>query len=767
MITSTKKYILFTFLFILVSGISFAQETSPTEKEQERIERKAQKEKEKAEKEAAKAAAKAEKEAAKAAAAAEKEAAKAAKEKAKMDAKAAKEASKAEAAKAKADAARAKKEAEMEAEMAKSKAKAEEEKRKKAEKEKPQSESKNQDRGDKDYNGYAFMDAREHYIKAVENGYRSKEILARLGDSYYFNGEYEDAAKWYGAMFEYDSEVSNEYLHRYAVSLKSMERYETSDRIMDILNERNAADNRAALFSEERNYLELIELQSGRFNVTTVPFNSEASDYAPVLNSGEIIFTSNRQTRTASQRYHDWDDYPFSELYAIVASEQGDPRRYKDGINKRYHESTAVFTDNGQTMYFTRNNFTDNKRGKDGGGITHMKLYKTKRTEKGWTDPEELPFNNDNYSVAHPAISTDGKTLIFASDMPGSEGASDLYMVSIDGDSYGEPVSLGDAINTEGRETFPFLDTNGDLYFASDGHVGLGGLDIFVAERNEDGSYTDGYNIGAPINSEYDDFTFVINSATGLGYFASNRPGGMGEDDIYSFEQTEKLIKKCNQTITGEVRDVNTTDPIVGAKVQLLDGDNNVLGETVSDNQGKYDLGIIECSTPYAVRATKEKFTVDEKSFITDATYEGEVTKTLYLETELDKEIKDAELGEDLGEILNLNPIYFDLNKSFIRPDAEIELLKVVEAMRKFPNLKIDVRSHTDSRSSDAYNMALSDRRAKSTVAYIISAGIDAGRITGRGYGESQLTNRCSNGVPCSEDEHQLNRRSEFIIVAK
>ncbi|MCB0457898.1 MAG: PD40 domain-containing protein [Flavobacteriaceae bacterium] len=632
---------------------------------------------------------------------------------------------------------------------------------------KSQTESKNQEKGNLDYNDYAFMDAREHYIKAVESGYRSKEVLAKLGDSYYFNGEYQDAAKWYGAMFEYDSDVENEYLHRYATSLKSLGRYATSDRIMEILNERYAQDNRAKLFSEERNYMQLIELQSGRFNVFSVPFNSELSDYAPVLNSGEIMFTSNRGTRTASQRFHDWNDQPFSELYSIVASEDGQPKRFRDKVNTRFHESTAVFTKDGQTMYFTRNNFTDNKRGKDGGGITHMKLYRSKRTEKGWTEPEELPFNNDNYSVAHPALSADGKTLIFASDMPGSEGASDLYKVSIDGDSFGEPVSLGDAINTEGRETFPFLDNNGDLYFASDGHVGLGGLDIFVAELNEEGNYEEGYNIGAPVNSQYDDFTFVINSSTGLGYFASNRPGGKGEDDIYSFEQTAKLIKNCSQSVKGEVRDIQSTNPIVGAKVQLLDADKNVMLETKTDNLGKFDLGIVECSTPYAIRATKEDFTVDEKSFTTDNTYDGEVKKTLYLETQLDKEIRDAEVGQDLGLILNLNPIYFDLNESYIRPDAQIELLKVVDAMRKFPNLKIDVRSHTDSRSSAAYNMSLSDRRAKSTVEYIINAGIDISRITGRGYGESQLTNRCADGVPCSEADHQLNRRSEFIIVAK
>ncbi|MEZ4875548.1 MAG: OmpA family protein [Flavobacteriaceae bacterium] len=636
-----------------------------------------------------------------------------------------------------------------------------------SEKEKPQTDSKNQEKGDNEYSDYAFMDAREHYIKAIEKGYRSKEILGKLGDSYYFNGEYEEAAKWYGAMFAYDNNVSNEYLHRYALSLKSLGKYATSDRIMDILNERNKADNRAELFSEERNYLKLIELQSGRFNIGPVPFNSELSDYAPVLNGGEIIFTSNRETRTAAQRYHDWNDQPFAELYAIVASEEGNARRYRGNINTRYHESTAVFTADGQTMYFTRNNFTDGKRGKDGSGITHMKIYRSKRTEKGWGEPQVLPFCSDNYSVAHPALSVDGKTLIFASDMPGSEGASDLYKVSIEGDSFGEPISLGDAVNTEGRETFPFLDTNGDLYFASDGHVGLGGLDIFVAEQNEEGNYDKGYNIGAPINSEYDDFTFVINSSTGLGYFASNRPGGMGEDDIYSFEQTAKLIKNCRQSVEGEVRDVQTTNPIVGAKVQLLDGDNNVLEETVTNNEGKFAFGVVDCSTPYELKATKEDFTVDKKSFVTDSEYEKVVKKTLYIETQLDKDIRDAEVGQDLGLILSLNPIYFDLDQSYIRPDAQIELQKVVQAMNRFPNLKIDVRSHTDSRGNDAYNMSLSDRRAKSTVDYIISAGIDASRITGRGYGESQLTNRCANGVPCSEVDHQLNRRSEFIIVEK
>lgn len=627
------------------------------------------------------------------------------------------------------------------------------------------SENSKEAKGDKYYSEYAFMDAREAYIKAIDKGYRSANLLGKLADSYYFNGEYIEASKWYGALFSYSEDIGSEYVYRYAQSLKSIGKYATADRIMDRLNEVASTDDRAELFQEERNYLKLIELQSGRFTISNVPFNSEYSDYGPTLNGGEVIFTSNRKTRTASQRFHDWDDEPFSELYSILVSEEGSPTRYRSKINTRYHESTSVFTKDGQTMYFTRNNYTDRKRGKDNSGTTNLKLYRAKRTEKGWGDAVEMPFNSDAYSVAHPALSADENHLIFASDMPGGEGASDLYIVSIEGDGFGEPKNLGDAVNTEGRETFPFVDTNGDLYFASDGHVGLGGLDIFVAERNADGNYDKGFNIGAPINSDKDDFSFVINSATGLGYFASNRDGGLGSDDIYGFEQTAGLIKECHQSLAGEVRDNDTQNLIADANVVLVDSDNNVLEQTKSNREGKFTFDIIECSTAYSIRVNKEGFGNSEKSFTTTGEYDAVSKKTIYLAPE--KEVDIMEVGQDLGVLLNLNPIYFDLSKSFIRTDAAIELQKVIAAMRENPTLRIDVRSHTDSRSSDSYNLKLSEARAQSTVDFIVAAGIDRGRITGRGYGESQLKNRCSDGVPCSDAEHQLNRRSEFIIVAK
>ena len=621
-------------------------------------------------------------------------------------------------------------------------------------------------KGDKKYNDFAYVDAREAYLKVAKSGYRSVDLLSKLGDSYYFTGDLTNAEQWYGALFSFSQDIDPEYMYRYAQSLKSTGKYKAADRVMEKMNEARSADNRAELFTQERNYLELIDLQSGRFVLNPVNFNSKLSDFAPAMNGSEVVFTSNRVTRGATKRLHDWNDQPFTELYTIMAGNDSEPKLLSSSLNTRYHESSACFTRDGQTMYFTRNNFTDKKFQKDGAGINHLKLYVSTRNAKGWGQAKELPFNSNDYSTAHPALSPDEKTLYFASDMPGGKGMSDLYSVSISEGSYGTPQNLGDAINTEGRETFPFADANGDLYFASDGHVGLGGLDIFLVEMKEDGKFGEGYNLGRPVNGPKDDFTFVINSITGLGYFASNREGGMGEDDIYAFQQITPIIKTCRQSLKGEVRDKDSDALLTDAKIVLLDSDNNVLEETKSDKNGEFTFASVECLKAYAIRGSKEGFGISEKSFKTGNDFEQEIKKTLYLKSETIKE-DIIVVGQDLGVILNLNPIYFDLSQSYIRPDAQLELLKVVETMRNYPTMKIDVRSHTDSRSSDGFNLRLSEARAQSTIAYIVGEGIERSRLTGKGYGESQLLNNCSNGSKCSEAEHQLNRRSEFIILSK
>jgi outer membrane protein OmpA-like peptidoglycan-associated protein len=583
-----------------------------------------------------------------------------------------------------------------------------------------------------------------------------------LADSYYFTADYENAAKWYGALYEFSKDISADYLFRYAQTLKSTMQYKASDKIMEQLySSKGGADFRSKLFDGERNYLAEIEKQSGRYEIEIAPFNSSLSDFAPTFYIGGIVFSSNRTNGMKPSRVHDWNDQPFLDIYKINLT-NSKVEKFDKEINTKFHESTTIFTKDGQTVYFTRNNYTDGKYKNDAEGTNRLKLYRAKRTKKRW-EVTELPFNSDEYSVSHPALSKDEKTLYFASDRPGGKGFSDLYKIAIEGDGFGEPVSLGDGINTEGRETFPFVSSDDKLYFASDGHIGLGGLDVFVTDIKEDGSFGDIYNVGRPINSPQDDFTFIINGVTGQGYFASNRDGGVGDDDIYSLQQITPL--ECRQTLKGQVLAEADNMPIAGAKVLLLDENNDKVAEAISDIKGMVSFDLY-CSKQYSLRATKESYTTAEKGFVTNDEMGKVVEKTLFMEKGYDLSSGPVKIGDDLFKVLGLTIIYFDLDKSDIRPDAAIELQKIIAVMQAHPSMKIDVRSHTDSRASDSYNLALSERRAQATVDYIIKkGGITRSRLTGKGYGETRLVNECSNDVPCTEAQHQMNRRSEFIIT--
>lgn len=621
------------------------------------------------------------------------------------------------------------------------------------------------EKGNKDFNQYAFIDARAAYLKVAEKGFRSEDLLKRLADSYYYTADYAGAAKWYSALYDFSNgAMDTDYLFRYAQTLKSSGQYAASDKVMEELYAKGGEDLRANLFVGERNYLSEIERQSGRFEIENATFNTELSDFAPAFYLGDVVFSSNRTNGKKPSRIHDWNNQPFLDIYKVSLDNSNAKELDDNEINSKYHESTAVFTRDGQTIYFTRNNFTDKKYRENSEGTNLLKLYRAKRSEKGKWNVEELPFNSDEYSVAHPAISKDGYTLYFASDMPGGKGLSDLYKVSIEGDGFGVPENLGHGINTEGRETFPFISSDNKIYFASDGHVGLGGLDVFVSNMQEDGSLGEIYNVGRPINSPQDDFTFIINGMTGKGYFASNRPGGVGDDDIYSLNQITPLETECQQVLDGQVLDEISGLPITGARVLLLDADNDKMGEAVSGPQGNFTF-LLHCLKQYTVRASKESYATTEKPFATTSDPAAKVIKTLFMKKGgLDG--GPATIGNDLSKLLALNPIYFDLDKSFIRTDAAIELQKIIAVMESYPQMKVDVRSHTDSRASDSYNMELSERRVQATIEYLVNkGGIARARLTGRGYGETQLVNRCSNEVPCSETEHQLNRRSEFIIV--
>lgn len=624
-------------------------------------------------------------------------------------------------------------------------------------------------KANEDFERFAYVDARKIYQKVAKNGYSSPDLYQKLGDSYYFNGELEEAVKWYESLVnEYEDEIEAEYLFRYAQSLKSAKRYVEADKVMEKFYMQTGNDQRANSFMTTRDYLKFIDMQSGKFQLLKLSVNSEHSDYAPSFNHhGDLIFASSRNSRNMTKTVHEWNEMPFLDLFYSKMNIDGDlspPKKIRGGINTRFHESSSTFSKDGKTMYFTRNNFTKRKVKMDSTGTILLKIYKAKLKGSQWTDIEELPFNGEEYSVAHPALSADGTKLYFASDMPGSRGQSDIYEIDIYEDgSFGVPRNLGDQINTEGRETFPYISDSGVLYFSSDGHTGLGGLDVFVAVQ-EDGYFSLPYNVGRPINSPEDDFSFVVNETTRMGYFSSNRNGGKGNDDIYSFKQTEELITKCKQFIKGTVTDKETRERMGDAAVILLDENNDEITRTLTNEDGEYSLDV-ECNKSYILQAKQIAYAPTETVFTTNSSLGEENEYPLELERG-GLEEKEVEEGNDLAAVLELEVIYFDLDKANIRPDAEVELQKIIEALREYPRLRINVRSHTDSRGKDKYNMMLSEKRAQSTVNYIIEqGGISSERVSGKGYGETELLNKCSNGVKCSKEEHQKNRRSEFIII--
>ena len=613
------------------------------------------------------------------------------------------------------------------------------------------------------YDEYSFRPAIDIFKKVLDRGYASADLLKKLGNSYYFNANYEEAANTYKRLVnEYSEDVTPQYYFRYAQSLKTLEEYEASNEVMAKFTESTSDDVRASTYKEERNYLEEIKRNSGRYNVTPFQYNSPYSDFAPTFYKEGLLFSSDRDTGNFARYRHTWNSKDFLDLYKVNSDSMSTNLVVKlgDHVNTRLHESTTAINKAGTVLYFTRNNYKEGKYVKDGEGIIRLKIFRATINEEGmWANIEELPFNGDDYSVAHPALSADENILYFASDMPGTLGESDIFRVSIEEDgSFGTPMNLGEVINTEARETFPFVSSEDVLYFSSDGHPGLGGLDVFATKITNDKFDGAVMNVGEPVNGRLDDFTFIFDEDTRKGYFASNRSEGQGADDIYSFIESKALVLDCQQKVSGTVRDKLSNEVLVGATVKVIDENNDEILTAITDAQGKYEL-ILDCSQGNFVRAMTEGYIPAEE-------YLGKSDGTpKTIDFLLERNTVSAGFGDDLAKLLQLSTIYFDFDKYNIRKDSEIEVEKVIAAMEKFPSLKIKVNSHTDSRGKDAYNLWLSQKRAEATVEYMISKGISANRLTSEGYGETKLINNCSNGVKCSDKEHELNRRSEFIII--
>jgi outer membrane protein OmpA-like peptidoglycan-associated protein len=513
------------------------------------------------------------------------------------------------------------------------------------------------------------------------------------------------------------------------------------------------------------------QLEAARYSIKNLKVNTAYSDLSTSLwGKGRVIFASSKNSKAIvkDRVKSNESKKAFLETFAGYIDKDYEIRFSKKVVmdfDSEFNQSNVSFTPDLRTVYFTQNSTS---RGKN--RTINLKLYKADVSSTGnWTNIKELPFNSNTYNCAHPSLSDDGSKLYFSSNMPGGYGNSDIYVVDIlEGDKYGKPKNLGAYINSPNRDNFPEIN-NGLLYFSSDRPGGLGGLDIYMVPLGN--LFQDPTNLGVPINSKADDFSFVINGSFRRGYFTSNRPQGKGGDDIYSFVQ-ETAIKSCSQLVEGEVRDADTDEIVQDAIVNIFDEKGNWLNRFSTEGDGKFKIKLNKCEKNYKLEATKKHYNKDFADIIYEPNKElHKVTMHLIhdaIVAEAPKPKEPLEMKNPEEEMyLDVKNIDFILNKYNIRKTSAEELNKVVKIMKENPTLVVEFGAHTDSRGPDEYNMELSIKRANEVVRYIVSKGIDYNRIYGKGYGETMPVNHCVNGVKCTDAEHLENRRTEFLILAR
>ncbi len=496
------------------------------------------------------------------------------------------------------------------------------------------------------------------------------------------------------------------------------------------------------------------QLTAASYSVKNLDANSKNYDFGTTFyGKDKIVFSSSRQTGVSNKK-RDSQGRFFLDLYIGDVDQKGEinkVRRFSKSVNSKYNDAMVAFSPDLRDVYFTSNNYLHGELKSD-----NLKIFKATIGSNGnWTNIVTLPFNNDDYSTGQPSLSKDGKKLYFVSDMPGGYGGTDVYVVPVNNGHYGAIKNLGSTINSKYKEYTPYVDGN-VLYFSSDRPGGMGGLDIYMTKLDE--SILEPINLGKPMNSRGDDISFIIDNEKQKGYFSSNRRGGKGDDDIYSFIQ-ETINPICDQTIEGVLKDKITGFPLINAFATLYNSKGVKIRrlETLADGKFFFNL---KCGETYKITGDKIGYFENENILITNKINGFENIVVLGLD---EKEF----ITKNGKEILNIKSILFELNEANIKDDSKENLAKVVRLMNKFPNMVIEFGAHTDARGGDGYNLRLSQRRAVETINYLISIGADTKRILGKGFGETQLVNKCSNGVDCTEIEHQQNRRTEFAVIKK
>jgi len=604
-------------------------------------------------------------------------------------------------------------------------------------------------KADRLFDRFEFVKAAEEYLKLANDEANDYYVISRLADSYYNIFDTKNAEKWFEKIVE---ENNIEIIYKYTQMLKANGKYKESNIWMTKFSEMKPYDSRAVAFRNTPNYIDKIVEKGKKFNIQNLSINSEYSDFGSTMFNNKLYFISSEEPGFLEKPYS-WSNEGFLNIYSSYINENGSylERVEFDDLNSKYHEGVITFMADGNTAYFTRESYFEKEYEKSEDSKTkysQLYIYRASKQNGKWSSIESLKINDQNYSNKNPMIGPKGEYLYFSSNMPGGYGQYDIYKAKINEDgSIGDPLNLGQKINTEGQEGFPFMSEDKIIYFSSDGHLGLGGLDVFYS-KNIDAKWSNVRNVGIPVNSGADDFAFMINGDDG--YISSNRPGGVGKDDIYAIK---KIMPLCDILFTTNIIDSKTKESISSATTSISDNTGIIDNTKMTSEKGLAEF-MLECEDEIQLMVSKT----------------GYESKMLDLKfSDIDPPVLDVYLNpiEEIivEEKIILNPIYFDFDKSNITNKAAFELDKLVAIMEKYPDMIIKAESHTDSRGPASYNKGLSDRRAKSTAQYVISKGISEERISGVGKGEEEPNVDCSQG--CSKEEHAQNRRSEFIIVSR
>jgi outer membrane protein OmpA-like peptidoglycan-associated protein len=650
-----------------------------------------------------------------------------------------------------------------------------------------------------EYDKFHYAEAAKMFETLMAKEGANLDAKEKLAMCYRKMNDSKNAEKWFALVVNESADPMNKlyYAQVLAQNQKYAESREWYEKFAIAMKSDKRGKDFANSYADVDKYFKDVE----RYTVELAPFNSKDADFSPAYYRGGIVFCSNRPRDDKKNKLvHKWTGKRFLDLYyAPGAGPKAKP--FSDNLNTQYHEGSSAFYNDGASIIFTRNNYNAGKFGKSTDDVNKLKLFLAQQGSGDWVNVTEFPFNDAEYSIAHPAISPDGQTLYFTSDMPGSLGETDIWMCKgTAGGGWGAPINLGKEVNTKGKEAFPFIDAQGNLFFSSDGHAGLGGMDIFVtrAEKGKN-KYSVPQNIGAPINSNKDDFSLIFDQTENEGYFSSNRDGGVGDDDIYKFS-----VKTCEVQVM--IVDAITGKGIPDAKLSVLDKRNQNEIAFTQENDSTYLISSF-ISSGYNIKATKEKYS-DGKSEITEQFLAkckqtgGRLTDTVKIRmypsgsTPMDPDLAKL-LGRDpknpfgrdgngvplltspnkpkrpytFGgssnvKLVDVVTIYYDLDKYNIRPDASKDLERVLRVLYEYPNMVISMSSHTDSRDTFEYNVQLAKNRANSAMNYLISRGIDPKRLEISSFGEIKLVTDCPDGVDCSEPDHQLNRRTEIAILS-